>query len=67
MSRSGRWALDRLAQLAAESWGPDTPCTVRSVLLDGTGDIRDLIPDISACVEDISADFGWIAPKGPDE
>ncbi len=41
-------------------------CSVPSVLLGGSGDIRDLIPDISACAEDISADLGWIAPKGPD-
>ncbi len=41
-------------------------CSVPAVLLDGGGDIRDLIPDISACADDISADLGWIAPKGPD-
>ncbi|MFT4296729.1 MAG: IclR family transcriptional regulator [Micropruina sp.] len=35
-------------------------CSVPSVLLDGGRDIHDLIPDITACAEAISADLGWI-------
>lgn len=38
-------------------------CSVPSMLLDGGGDIRDLIPAITLCAEAISADLGWIAPE----
>lgn len=34
-------------------------CSVPSILLEGDGDIRALIPDITVCAEAISADLGW--------